>query len=549
MQGNLDPALLLGAARGRSPSAPAPCSPSGGGRPGPRLQPRATASCPTTPAENVERLVEAVHRSPAREPEPPRRSSQASSRPGHAPSCSQKYDRPGPRYTSYPTAVEFHERFAAADYRRRLGAGRTARRTSRSRSTSTCRSASERCTFCGCNVVITQKREVARRATSTTSHARSTCWPRHLPRPAAASSSTTGAAARRPTSTRRRCATLQRRVTRALRHRPRRRGRHRGRPARDHARAARRCCASSASTASRMGVQDFDPEVQEAIDRNQTLRARRGACSTYGRAARLRLDQHRPDLRPAAARPRRPSARTPRVGHRAAARPRRGLLLRLRAVDPKATRSAIDDDDAARPGDQARAASRRAIDGFLARGLRADRHGPLRPARRRAGAGDRQADRLHRNFMGYTVKPAHRHGRPRRLRDRRRARSLRPEREEALDLLRGARRGPLPGRARLPAEPGRPDPPRRDHAPDVQLLPRSRPRSRGDSRSTSRLTSRPSWPSWPRTADRSVTASWTMDADHLEVVGDGRLFIRNICMVFDGTCAARGERPVFSRTV
>ena len=30
-----------------------------------------------------------------------------------------RYDRPGPRYTSYPTAIEFHDGFGAADYRAR----------------------------------------------------------------------------------------------------------------------------------------------------------------------------------------------------------------------------------------------------------------------------------------------------------------------------------------------------------------------------------------------------------------------------------------------
>ena len=28
----------------------------------------------------------------------------------------ERYDQPGPRYTSYPTAVEFHEGFRAAQY-------------------------------------------------------------------------------------------------------------------------------------------------------------------------------------------------------------------------------------------------------------------------------------------------------------------------------------------------------------------------------------------------------------------------------------------------
>jgi oxygen-independent coproporphyrinogen-3 oxidase len=41
-----------------------------------------------------------------------------------------------------------------------------------------------------------------------------------------------------------------------------------------------------------------------------------------------------------------------------------------------------------------------------------------------------------------------------------------------------------------------------------------------------------------------------MDDDHLQVVGDGRLFIRNICMVFDRYL--RTKKPgqkMFSRTV
>ena len=28
----------------------------------------------------------------------------------------ERYDQPGPRYTSYPTAVEFHEGFDAREY-------------------------------------------------------------------------------------------------------------------------------------------------------------------------------------------------------------------------------------------------------------------------------------------------------------------------------------------------------------------------------------------------------------------------------------------------
>ena len=70
----------------------------------------------------------------------------------------QRYDQPGPRYTSYPTAVEFHENFALSDYADRL----------RRLGTSQCVSlyihlpfCEQRCSFCGCNVVVTRRRDVA----------------------------------------------------------------------------------------------------------------------------------------------------------------------------------------------------------------------------------------------------------------------------------------------------------------------------------------------------------------------------------------------------
>lgn len=70
-----------------------------------------------------------------------------------------RHDRPGPRYTSYPTAVEFTEEFTAADYAARLAeATNGANALALYVHLPFCES---RCSFCGCHVVVTRRESVA----------------------------------------------------------------------------------------------------------------------------------------------------------------------------------------------------------------------------------------------------------------------------------------------------------------------------------------------------------------------------------------------------
>jgi oxygen-independent coproporphyrinogen-3 oxidase len=73
-----------------------------------------------------------------------------------------RYDRSGPRYTSYPTAVEFHEGINDETYRARLALADAAPGEPLSMYVHLpfCEA---RCSFCGCNVVITRHRQVGDR--------------------------------------------------------------------------------------------------------------------------------------------------------------------------------------------------------------------------------------------------------------------------------------------------------------------------------------------------------------------------------------------------
>ena len=290
LQGNLDPTVLLGTSDEhsfatrrdvhsprRARSATSSIS--------------ATASCRDTPPDHARVLVDAV----ARVVDGEDRMTPVDF--DSLVALIRRYDRPGPRYTSYPTAVEFSDAF------RRSGVPDAARRDGGDDSTPMslylhlpfCE---ERCSFCGCTVVITKKREVAA-GYLTICIASSPC-------------SATALGTRRQvvqyhwgggTPTYLSLAqidALQAVVDAPLRH-PRRAPKSRSRSIRaSRPSSSWSCCATSASTGCRSACRTSRRKCRRPINRIQSEPLTR-TLFDGARATRVRVDQHRSDLRAAAA--------------------------------------------------------------------------------------------------------------------------------------------------------------------------------------------------------------------------------------------------------
>jgi oxygen-independent coproporphyrinogen-3 oxidase len=71
----------------------------------------------------------------------------------------KKYDRPGPRYTSYPTAPHFHENFKSEDLTEALIQSNHAENPRDLSLYFHIPFCDTLCYFCGCNMIITRNRD------------------------------------------------------------------------------------------------------------------------------------------------------------------------------------------------------------------------------------------------------------------------------------------------------------------------------------------------------------------------------------------------------
>ena len=337
---------------------------------------------------------------------------------------------------------------------------------------------------------------------------------------------------------------LARRHRAALRRSPRRGNGHRDRSAGHDAANSLRLLRSLGFNRLSMGVQDFTPEVQDAIGRHQPEAQTRDLYD-YARAIGFNAHQLRSDLRPAAA--------DRRVLH--AARWRRSWRcgpIASRCIPTRTCRGCGRTRSASMPRSCRRAIVKleligAAIDAFIGAGYKpiGMDHFALADDELAVAARER---RLHRNFMGYTTRPAT---------DMvgvgvsaigdvcgafaQNVKKL-PAYYAAIDAR------PVPDRARLRADRRRLHPPARHRRADVQLLRRSQRGRRAIRHRLRRVL---------RRRARALSAPGGPVADGLLDISAGRprgdaaragCSSATSACTSTATCRATG-RPVFSRTI
>lgn len=451
----------------------------------------------------------------------------------------RKYDRPGPRYTSYPTAVEFAPSYTEETYRAKLAEADRAAAEPLSLYVHLpfCE---ERCTFCGCNVVITRQKEVSIEYLEHL-HREIDLLAAHLPQRRTLSQYHWGGGTPTYQSVAQMRA-LQEKVREHFTLAPEAEVAIEVDP-RVTTRAQMELLRELGFNRISMGVQDFTPEVQAAIDRNQTEGQTR---ELYAQTRELGFHSINLDLiygLPLQT----PEAFEKNLQVVLELRPERVALYSYAYVPwVKSNQKRIAVEELPSPEVKLQlfvlARSMFLEAGYVQIGMD---HFAL-PEDELATAMARK--KLHRNFMGYTV---------------RMGTDMVGVGVSSIGDLRGSfaqnvKKLPAYYQAvaegRFPIERGylldQDDRIRREV---ITRLMCNFHLDRGEIENTFGIDfARYFAPELEELARRDGPVEHgflEIHADRLEVVGQGRLFIRNICMTFDRYLKSKGDKPLFSRTV
>ena len=183
----------------------------------------------------------------------------------------EKYNVSGPRYTSYPTVLQFDAAFGEADYRRIAAASNDARRAVRPVLYFHLPFCARLCYYCACNKVVTKQREPGGTRTWSTCSARSRLQSALYDRRRTVTQLHWGGGTPTFLSEAQMRALMDDDAP-SLHARRRRRGRirHRTRSARSARSATLAVLRELGFNRASLGIQDFDPAVQKAVNRIQS---------------------------------------------------------------------------------------------------------------------------------------------------------------------------------------------------------------------------------------------------------------------------------------